>query len=173
MLKDYYMRITQELLDENRLYLFDKTDYEDLERTFFISRFKKDPSSNNIETKGTLKLTYIFNEDGYNTKKIIKIFEEFLSMFNNIVFEKGREFIVEHTDGGSYDLDRAKKDENNLNEYLIKYVNELLDNFDKKADNKIIITLFISGIGKQFVIKSEVTINKTSYPDYSDEEDKG
>ena len=171
MLINEYMKRTQELLDENRLYLFDKTDYEDLERSFFISRFKKDPSSDSNEIKGTLKLTYIFNEDSYDTKKIIKIFEEFLSMFNNIIFEKGREFIIENTDGGSYDLDRASEDESNLNEYLIKYINELLGNFDKQADNKIIITLFISGVDNEFVITSDVSINKTHYPNYDNNEE--
>lgn len=148
------------MIDIPRMFVDDKTTYENLEKYFFMSGFVRTPSSSQDSIEGIMNLRYTIHNAIKKDKELMKMLSKFISVFNIIIYEKAREFIVDNTEGGTYDVLREDKDEDDLNENFLECMSAILRNNNTKECNKeITISASISAKDNEFRIKTLVIMS--------------
>lgn len=150
------------MMDIPRIFIDDKTTRVDLARYFFVSGFDRTPSSikNQDNIEGIMNLRYTIHNAIKKDKELIEVFSKFISIFNIIIYEKAREFIIDNAEGGNYDVSREDKDEEDFGKNLLESINAILKNNNTKEPNKeITISASIAGKDKQLIIKTLIIMN--------------
>lgn len=141
------------------LHVDNKTTYDGLEKYFFMSRFGRIKSAKNDSIEGVMNLPFIIDTKKINNKKVMDMFQKFIDTFNVIIYEKIREFVIDNTEGGTYDMFRDPEDEKNLNKDFLKVINSFLEDEDKIKKKEVTISVSVVSKNMEFEIKTLLVLS--------------
>lgn len=146
-----------------KAYLSKSSEMNQLTKYLYNSFFEKTNSISNTEMDAIHKLEFIFDVElmGKKTlKESRNMFKEFMDMYHAIVFEKINEFGIEHTEGGSYNLNPSEEYMcDTTDKEVLKCVNDIIDENKMKI---LTITTYMEIRGHEITLKQQVSVSDTS-----------
>lgn len=142
-----------------KAYLSKSSEMNQLTKYLYNSSFEKTKSISNTEMDAIHKLEFLFDINAMGRKTLEnshKLFKEFMDMYHTIVFEKINEFGIEHTEGGSYNLNSSEEYMcDNTDNQVLQYVDDIINENKSKS---LVICTYMEIRGYEILLRQEVSL---------------